>query len=145
MDPAPSRLAAIHTLDQFFEEAGVHTPLKEGILDALGGPTSVREVAFVSEEDWQELATTLTVNPEPGAEGPTQVLTPVQKSRIRFLQRVARLTAGLPVERERPLPEASAAPQPPSKRVKLSSLVDPSAEAELVNLDSSVVRSMFAS
>ena len=34
-----------------FEEAGVHTPLKEGILDALGGPTTVREVAFVSEED----------------------------------------------------------------------------------------------
>ena len=39
--------------------------MKEGILDALGGPTTVREVAFVSEEDWQELATTLTVNPEP--------------------------------------------------------------------------------
>jgi len=144
MDPAPSRLAAIHTLDQLFEEAGVHTPLKEGILDALGGPTTVREVAFVSEEDWHALATTLTVDPAP-AEGPTQVLTPVQKSRIRFLQRVARLTAGLPVERERPLPEASAAPLPPSKRVKLSSLVDPSAEAELVNLDSSVVRSMFSS
>jgi len=145
MDPAPSRLAAIQTLDQLFEEAGVRTPLKEGVLSALGDPATVREVAFISEEDWQVLATTLTLNPEPGTEGPPLGLTPVQKSRIRFLQRVARLTAGLPVERERPLPEASAAPQPPSKRVKLSSLVDPSAEAELVNLDSSVVRSMFSS
>ena len=145
MDPAPGRLAAIKTLDQLFEEAGVRTPLKEGVLEALGKPTTVREVAFVSVEDWQELATTLTFSPEPGTEGPSLRLTPVQKSQVRFLQRVARLTAGLPVEREKPLPEVSAAPQPPSKRVKLSSLVDPSAEAELVNLDSSVVRSMFSS
>ena len=119
--------------------------MKEGVLEALGGPTTVREVAYVSEEDWQEVVASLTLSPGPGAEGPTLVLTPVQRSRLRFLQRVARLTAGLPVEREKPLPEASAAPQPPSKRVKLSSLVDPSAEAELVNLDSSVVRSMFSS
>ena len=114
MDPAPSRLAAIQTLDQLFEEAGVHTPLKEGVLSALGNPTTVREVAFVSEEDWQELATTLTFNPEPGTEGSSLRLTPVQKSRIRFLQRVARLTAGLPVERERGL-----SPRPPPHRSPL--------------------------
>ena len=118
MDPAPSRLATIHTLDHFFEEAGVHTPLREGVMGAFGHPTTVREMAFISEEDWQVLVSTLTC---------------------------ARLTAGLPVERERPPPEASAAPQPPSKRVRLSSLVDSPAEAELVNLDSSVVRSMFSS
>ena len=150
MDPAPSRLAAILTIEQLFEEAGVRTPLREGVLGALGDPTTVREVAFVSDEDWQGLASTLLFSPgtEQGVEGPSPApvaLTPVQKSRVRYLQRVARLVAGLPVERERPLPEVSAAPPPPSKRVRLSSLVDPSAEAELVNLDSSVVRTMFSS
>ena len=150
MDPAPSRLAAILTIEQLFEEAGVRTPLREGVLGALGDPTTVREVAFVSDEDWQGLAATLLFSPgtEQGVEGPSTApvaLTPVQKSRVRYLQRVARLVAGLPVERERPLPEVSAAPPPPSKRVGLSSLVDPSAEAELVNLDSSVVRTMFSS
>ena len=145
MDPAPSRLAAVHTLDQLFEEAGVHTPLREGVFGAFGNPTTVHEVVFVSEEDWRVLASMLTFASEQGAENPPVVLTPVQKCRVRFLQRVARLTAGLPVGRERPLPEASAAPQPPSKWVKLSSLVDPSAEAERINLDSSVVRSMFSS
>ena len=117
-------------------------------MGAAGHPTTVREVAFISEEEWQVLVSTLTFASEQRAEGPTVppvAPTPVQKSRVRFLQRVARLTAGLPVERERPPPEASAALQPPSKRVRLSSLVDPSAEAELVNLDSSVVRSLFSS
>ena len=109
MDPAPSRLAAILTIEQLFEEAGVRTPLREGVLGALGDPTTVREVAFVSDEDWQGLAATLLFSPgtEQGVEGPSTApvaLTPVQKSRVRYLQRVARLVAGLPVERERPLP-----------------------------------------
>ena len=55
MDPSPSRLAAIATVDQLFAEAGVHSQLKEGVLDALGRPTTVREVAFVSDADWLEL------------------------------------------------------------------------------------------
>ena len=80
MDPAPSRLAAIHNLDQLFEEAGVHTPLKESVLNALGNPATVREVAYVSEEDWQVLATTLTLGPEPGTEGPASRLTPSRKA-----------------------------------------------------------------
>ena len=36
MDPAPSRLAAILAINQLVEEAGVHTPLREGVLGALG-------------------------------------------------------------------------------------------------------------
>ena len=63
MDPAPSRLAAILTIEQLFEEAGVRTPLREGVLGALGDPTTVREVAFVSDEDWQGLAATLLFSP----------------------------------------------------------------------------------
>ena len=145
MDPSPSRLAAIATVDQLFEEAGVHSQLKEGVLDALGRPTTVREVAFISDADWLELATTLAFPPEQGTQGPTLALSPVQRGRIRFLQRVARLTAGLPVERETPPGGDSAPTQPPSKKVKLSSLVDPSAEAELVNLPGSEVRALFAS
>ena len=144
MDPSPSQLASIKTLDQLFEEAGVLTPLKEEVLKALGLPTTVREVAFVSDEDWQVLATSVVLPPEAGTQGPALALNPVQRSRIRFLQRVARLTAGLPVERETPPRGDSAAPPPPSKKVKLSSLVDPSAEAELVNLPSSEVRALFA-
>ena len=59
--------------------------MKEGVLSALGNLTTVREVAFVSEEDWRVLATTLAFNPEPGTEGSTaQVLTPVHKNRTRF-------------------------------------------------------------
>lgn len=127
MDLAPSRLAEIRTLDPLLEEAGVHIPLKGGVLGALGRPITVRKVAFVSDVDWQELAATLPLS---------QAFTPVQSSRLCFLQHVAKLTAGLRVERGSPAAGASAAPPPPSKRVKLSSLVDPSAEAELDNLPS---------
>ena len=63
----------------------MHTPVKEGVLSALGNLTTVREVAFVSEEHRRVLATTLAFNPGPGTVGSTaQALTPVHKSRIRF-------------------------------------------------------------
>ena len=51
MDPSPSTLASLRTLDQLFEEAGVRTPLKESVMGALGHPTTVRQVACNSDTD----------------------------------------------------------------------------------------------
>ena len=67
---------------------------------------------------------------------------------MRFLLRVARLRAGLPVEGVSPQTASGSVPSvggfiQPTKRVKLSSLVDSTAEAELVTLEGSEIRRLF--
>ena len=75
-------------------------------------------------------------------------MSPIQKGVVRFLHRVARLRAGLPVEGVSHQVTTETSPKVgvvahPTKRVKLSSLVDSTAEAELVTLEGSEIRRMF--
>ena len=152
MDPSPEQLRSLDTLEQLLDFVGLDQPLRGTTLEALGHPTSVREISFVSQGDLEEVLTTLRV-PRPASEdggpsGPSVQASPIQKGVVRFLLRVARLRAGLPVEGVSPQPASGPAPSvgglsQPTKRVKLSSLVDSAAEAELVTLEGSEIRRLF--
>ena len=152
MDPTPDQLRSLDTLDQLLDFVGIDLPLRGTTLEALGSPTSVREISFVSQGDLEDVLTTLRVPPpvteDGGPPGPSVQASPVQKGVVRFLLRAARLRAGLPVEGMSPQPASGPAPfvgglSQPTKRVKLSSLVDSAAEAELVTLEGSEIRRLF--
>ena len=153
MDPTPEQLKGLDTLEQLLDFSGVTLPLRSSVLEALGDPTSVREISFVSPGDFEEVLTTLRVS-RPVAEGeeltgPSIPVSPVQKGVVRFLLRVAWLRAGLPVEGVSHQVTTDTNPKVglvshPTKRVKLSSLVDSTAEAELVTLEGSEIRQMFS-
>ena len=152
MDPTPEQLRSLDTLEQLLDLACLDQSLRGTTLEALGHPTSLREVSFVSQGDLEDVLTTLRVPPpvteEGGPPGPSVQASPTQKGMVRFMWRVARLRAGLPVEGMSPLPAPGPAPlvgglSQPTKRVKLSSLVDSAAEAELVTLEGSEIRRLF--
>ena len=152
MDPTPEQLRSLDTLGRLLDFAGLDQPLRGTTLEALGHPTSVREISFVSQGDLEEVLTTLRVpgpvSEDGGPSGPSVQASPIQKGVVRFLLRVARLRAGLPVEGASPQPASGPAPSvgglsQPTKRVKLSSLVDSAAEAELVTLEGSEIRRLF--
>ena len=101
MDPTPEQLKGVATLDQLLEFSGVSPPLRTSVLEALGSPTTIREISFVSPGDLEELLPTLRVAP-PVTEGvevssPSIPVSPIQKGTVRFLLRMARLCAGLPI------------------------------------------------
>ena len=133
--------------------------LREDFLAALGDPDSAQTFAFIDPDDFSEVLRTFR---RPG-EGETQVpLNPAEKARFRAAWRGARALAGLDL----PSPPGAATPSAqaggaggagvptlgaqapggvaPAKKVKLSSLVDSTAEAELVPLDPRVLREMYA-
>ena len=149
MDLTPEQLRAIVSVDDLLERTGILPPIRASVMEALGRPATLREIAFITESDWSNVVGGLRIPVAPVEGADRRGPTPVERGRVRFLQRTARLVAGLPVEAGQPpaAPEAplpTAAPHPPSKRIKLSSLVDSSAEAELVNLEGSEIRTMFA-
>lgn len=153
MDPTPEQLKSLDALEQLLDFSGVSHPLRSSVLEALGDPTSVREISFVSPGTLEEVLTTLRV-PRPVAEGeelsgPSIPVSPIQKGVVRFLLRVARLRAGLPVEGVSHQVTSESGPNVgvvvhPTTRVKLSSLVDSTAEAELVTLEGSEIRRRFS-
>jgi hypothetical protein len=67
MDPTPEQLRSLDTLEQLLDFAGLDQPLRGTTLEALGHPTSVREISFVSHGDLEEVLTTLRV-PRPVSE-----------------------------------------------------------------------------
>ena len=152
MDPTPDQLRSLDTLEQLLDFVGIDLSLRGTTLEALGHPTSVREISFVSQGDLEDVLATLRVPPpvteDGGLPGPSVQASPVQKGGVRFMLRVARLRAGLPVEGMSPQPASGPAPfvggfSQPTKRVKLSSLVDSAADAELVTLEGSEIRRLF--
>ena len=68
MDPTPEQLRSLDTLEQLLDFAGLDQPLRVTTLEALGHPTTVREISFVSQGDLEDALTTLRV-PRPVAEG----------------------------------------------------------------------------
>ena len=51
MDPTPEQLKSVDALDQLMDFSGVTLPLRSSVMEALGDPTSIREISFVSPGD----------------------------------------------------------------------------------------------
>ena len=145
---APSGL--LQTVGDLFDWAAVPSgTLRDSFLVALGAPGSIQDYAFIEEDDFKEVLASYRLEVD-GVQAP---LNPTEKARFRAAWRGARALVGL----DRPSAPAgspSGVPAPGggsgsaaaavARKVKLSSLVDATAEAELVPLDSRVLRDMFA-
>jgi len=154
MDLSAVGLSGVNTFDDLMAVTGVAPSLSVPVLAALGGPLSLRGLASIRSNGFEDIVLEL-LQPVPplGPDGePGPAFTPVMRSQLRFARRAARLRAGLPVEGTNPIAALGTTPQQAnpgvqpttSKRVKLSSPIDPSAEAELVTLEGAEVRRMFA-
>ena len=83
MDPTPEQLKSVDTLEQLLDFSGVTLPLRSSVMEALGDPTSIREISFVSPGDLEEVLSTLRV-PRPVTEGeeptgPSIPVSPIQR------------------------------------------------------------------
>ena len=168
MEPTPTEVAAITNLGELLDWVGITASggFRASVELNFGGEPLIRDIAGLSHTEWDEFVTQYTIQPpaaigSDGDQPPQRVApTPLQKSRLRTLWRAARVVMGLPGA---PLPSqeptaqaAGAAPggaqasaaqaaalSPPAKKVKLSNLVDVTAEAEVDLLDPSRLRAMF--
>eukprot|EP00435_Cladocopium_sp_Y103_P022468 s2001_g5.t1 len=151
MDPTEEELAAINTVDDALDWAGVAGVLRQSLLDAMGGVQRVREVPLIHRQAWDTTVEALVMpeDADPALVGPPnqRPLTPVEGARIESFRRVCHMRIGrLPDDRGGGVlpvpPQPIGAPFPPAggavqqapattRRVKLSSIVDPTLDADI--------------
>ena len=149
MDPTEAELNAITDLAGVFTWSGVAGGLERSLREALGDPARIRELALVPRPAWDAMASALKV-PGPahadGNAGPPRDLTLVERARVESARRVALLDghpAGLPGASGPP--PATPAPGPGAattastasaggRRLKLSAVLDPTLDADVVAL-----------
>jgi len=141
-------------LGDIMEWAGIPADsFRAAALAGLGDPTHVRDIAHITDTEWSDfLNSDFVLLPLGDEEAPAKVAaTAVQKARLRACRREARVALGLPAADPAPpwatcaLPQAAAAPvEPPLKKLKMSSLVDVTADSECSALSNEKVNEMFA-
>ena len=144
-----AQLDNMRTLDDVAREAAIPTASWSTFLAALGGPVSAVEAAFILEEDWSKELEALRVT----ADDQERPLNPLEKARFLRARRGVLILAGLVSGVAPPAggghsgstaPEAPTVPQQPAARkVKLSSLLDLTAEADLVSMKPEAIRKAF--
>ena len=159
MDPTEEELNNMETIDDVADWAGLEGPLKEGLLKDLGTPTKLRDIAFITRPVWDAALVLLRVptapaNPgdPPGQREPT----PVEGSRLEIFRRVVMLrmqmTPDTPGDPGIQRPGVATTPaQPPSssqgsptRKIKLSVVIDPTLDSEVVQLEQTAVSAMYA-
>ncbi len=142
------------TLSTLFGEANVSLPVAQAFLRAFDG--TVGDFAYLSSAEFDTLLGELRVPPTPPAGEAASTAPPAteevpiplrDRTRLRQARDRARTLNGLRSDDAPPGEGAgdSTTPAPtPSKKIKLSSLVDPAAEAELIPLSAGALRDLFA-
>lgn len=156
MDPTEAELLQINSLDDAMNWAGVETELQQTLMEALGQPSRVREITLIPRVVWDQAIERLeiqTEGPPPGGRRPT----PVELARLESLRRVCNLRVGREADDSGALPWATpAVPGPPfppmggghtttgqARKIKLSAVLDPTLEAEIVPLGEQEVADMY--
>ncbi len=142
------------TLSSLLGESGVALPVAQALVRAFDG--TVGDFAYLSTAEFDTLIGEIRVPPTPPAgeaasAAPTAAEeVPVSlrdRTRLRQARDRARTITGLRCD-DAPSGEGTGDPTmpapTPSKKIKLSSLVDPAAEAELIPLSASALRDLFA-
>ena len=147
IDPNEQQLEAIADVAHAAAWAGVSTPLIEGLQAQLGGELpNLRTIILIGREAWDNAVKAIVL------EGAS--VTPIAVARLESLRRVARCKLGLcPGDHPESVAEAlpwplgpgggGGGPTPPppplptpgqSRRIKLSSVLDPTLDADVVPL-----------
>ena len=129
-------------------ETAVPPEAWDSLLKELGGPSSPAEAAFITDAAWDTSLGKLKVE----AEGTERDLTPLEQARFLRARRGVLMLAGLVPTPAPPAgggsaapttPTAPGAPIPTARKVKLSSLLDVTAEADLVSMKPEAIRKAF--
>ena len=148
MDPTADELSAMNTLEEVRNWAGVADPIAAPLADALGDPARIREVALITRARWEAAVTSLRIG-DGGRE-----LTPVEHARIESYRRICLLRVGKNPEDQsgapqlqpgvvsQPLP-ATGVGGPPSRRLKLAAVLDPTLDAEVVPIPQNELVAMY--
>jgi hypothetical protein len=141
VDPNPSELEEIRTLEDVWAWSGVDDGLSSAFIAVVGDIHLIRELVLLSDADFDEAL----------AQCSDGGLTIIQKTRFRSARRVARLKCGLPASEPVPTsvvqPVAIAAPdasqREPGRKLKIASVLDQACDAEIVRMDPARVRQLF--
>ncbi len=99
MDPSPSELLAITSLDEACVWAGVTPELREALEGQCGQIAVVRELVLMEDAEFTvdlSNAMLVTAAATSSAVAVTRKLLTVERARLLSLRRVARLLCGLP-------------------------------------------------
>ena len=160
MDPDGSELEAISTLAEACAWSGVDGDLQQSLMNQLGTPAKIREIALINRPNWDKAISALKIavqSADSAVPATERELKPVEVARAESLRRVCLLRVGMPVDHpgSTGAPVASAlgppaGPQgvtpgaaPASRRLKLASVVDPTLDAEIVNLTATEASHMY--
>ena len=167
MDPTEDELTTINSVQDAMDWSGVEDELSTALQDVLGGVQRVREVALISRPLWDEAVEKIELagDPEPGLAGPPnkRSLRPVEAARVESFRRVCLIRVGKPPDE---VGQAAAIPMvaPPgapfpavggqgggtaapaastTRRLKLSAILDPTLDAEIVPLPKEEIAKMY--
>ena len=168
IDPNEKDLAGITTIAEAFKWLGTEEPARKSLLAALGAAEPrLRDLVYIKSKDYDDMLAQLII---PGAEGKdSRAPTPLEMGHYAQLRRICRLRMGLTaVEVVSTLPAlgtvgfsqpspmqgvetsllsvlAAAKPAPVSTepRLKLSVILDPTLDSELVRLPHHKIRDLF--
>ena len=169
MDPTEDELAQINDVQGAMDWAGVEGDLATRLQEVLGGVQRVREVALITRPVWDRAVENLQVPDvvDLAAPGPPNLraLLPVEIARTESFRRVCLMRVGRPTDEQGggvplsniapailPFPAAGGphagnagnAPQAATTRkLKLSAILDPTLDAEIVPLPPDEIARMY--
>ena len=161
MDPTTDELATINSLAEAGDWPGISGLVQDTLLQALGNPTKFWDLAFISRTIWDRVFGSLKVVAE-GEPAVERDLAPVQESRTEILRRVVLLRLGItpdnpgdpgiPTARVNPISMMPGSPggtvpasgSTPRRKLKLSSIIDPTLDAEIIMIEQPIADKLYA-
>ena len=160
IDPTIDELAAIANLVGVFDWLGAGEGLRQVLVQALGGGTPrLRDIVYIKGDLWDTTVEGLEI---PVESGEPRVLSPIEQGHVAMVRRISRLRLGLSAVEVPPAPVAAGGglgfggglPQGPpapttaataaEPRLKLSSILDPVLDTELIRMPQPEITKLFA-
>ena len=162
MDPTEAELNAITNLAQVADWGPPNLPVHDALIAGLGTPSKLRDIAFISRQSWDRVVNALQLVAVAATDSDPAVfraLSPTEKSRIEIfsgcLKRLgitpdAPGATGLPTAMAVVPAGLTAASTPtaalgqsPTRKLKLSRVVDPTLGAEITQIEQSEIARLY--
>ena len=157
IDPTVEELNGMAKVDDISTWLGTPTAVSTAFMAELGANAKIRDVVFISKDDWAAMLSDLRI---PVQDSEPRALKAIERGQLHSLRRIARLRMGLTANEAGP--EASTSALVPGSagtvgtvpgaqsglaepKLKLSAILDPSLDSELVRLAACAIRKMFNS